>query len=609
MDRTGWIVIIACSLGLFVWFDSQKKSFEKQQRDLAEQNQQNFQPVNGEGAEKEKETKEIQKDPVIDPVKEQSVTLSNGVADWTFTNIGGGIKTIVLKEHDLESPEVVEKEGLEKASSIVLNEHSKFPIGTLSKGIGQFEGLNYTVVSQTKDRIEFRAESPEQLQVTKTFNLAADEDPGGGYIVKMDLDLKYVGQSGNYSLNDYFLYAGSASQLQDGNSRDLYTGFEYLRGSKDKFRSLNYLKKDKDDIKGRELHEKLQWVGVSNQFFSTNLYVRESYESSVWASRFEVGSDQYASEGAIGLPKNIILNPGESKSWEYEIYTGPKSYQILKGLDGRRKEIVGFDRMPIFGFFAEPFAVLLSWLMNVLYSGLGNFGWAIISITVIMRLLIWPITAKGTRAMKKMSKLAPMMQEIREKHSNNPQKMQQETMKLYRDYGVNPVGGCLPLLLQMPIFIGYFAMLRSAVELRHEEWLGWVNDLSLPDSVGVIPGIGIPINILPLLMGITMMFQMRMTPQAAGPNQKQMQIIMSIMPIFITVICYNFASALALYWTAGNIFSIGQTWISQKFGKEVELKKVDRSMKRPPLGPPGAKTKSPKPQQVRTGGGGRRKRR
>lgn len=606
MDRTGWIVIIACSLGLFVWFDTQKKSIEKK-RKVAEQNPGNSQTVNPDGVGEEKEKKDSQEDKAIEPIKEQFVTLSNGVAGWTFTNIGGGIKTVALKEHNLESPETVEEKGLKTASSIILNKHSKYPIGALSKGVGKFEGLKYEVVSQSKNRIEFRAESPAKLQVTKIFTLTEDEDPGEGYIIKMDLSVKFLGESGNINLDDYFLYAGSASQLKDGNSRDLYTGFEYMRGSKDKFRSLSYLKKDKEDIKGNELHEKLQWIGVSNQFFSTNLYVKDSYDSSVWASRFEVNSDQYASQGAMGLPRNINLNPGESKAWEYEIYTGPKSYQILKGLDGERKEIVGFDRMPIFGFFAEPFAVLLSWLMNVLHGALGNFGWAIISITVIMRLSIWPITAKGTRAMKKMSKLAPMMQEIKEKHSNNPQKMQQETMKLYKDYGVNPIGGCLPLLLQMPIFIGYFAMLRSAVELRHEGWIGWVNDLSLPDSVGSLAGL--PINILPLLMGITMMLQMRMTPQAAGPNQKQMQIIMSIMPIFITVICYNFASALALYWTAGNIFSIGQTWASKKFGKEVELKKIDRKRKRLPVGAPGAQPKSSKPQQIRTGGGGRRKRR
>ena len=287
--------------------------------------------------------------------------------------------------------------------------------------------------------------------------------------------------------------------------------------------------------------------------------------------------------------------------WNYEIFLGPKDYQTLKVMEGERSIIVGFDRMPIFGWIAQPFAVLLSLLMNWLHGFFGNYGWSIISITIIMRLVIWPVTAKGTRAMKKMSKLAPMMQEIKEKYKDNPQKMQQETMSLYRDYGVNPVGGCLPLLLQMPIFIGYFAMLRAAVELRHEPWLGWVTDLSLPDTVMHIAGF--PVNILPLLMGITMMLQMRMTPQSAGPNQKQMKIIMTIMPIFITVICYNFASALALYWTAGNIFSIGQTWVTQKFGKEVELKKVDRSMQRPALGSPHqSKKRANKPAQIRTGG-------
>ena len=356
-----------------------------------------------------------------------------------------------------------------------------------------------------------------------------------------------------------------------------------------------------DDIQGKQLLEGLQWLGVSNQFFSTNIFLEKPYETKIWAARHDDGSGEGVRViAALGLP-NVTLNPGDSMIWNYEIFLGPKDYQTLKVMEGERSKIVGFDRMPIFGWIAQPFAVLLSLLMNWLHGFFGNYGWSIISITIIMRLVIWPVTAKGTRAMKKMSKLAPMMQEIKEKYKDNPQKMQQETMSLYRDYGVNPVGGCLPLLLQMPIFIGYFAMLRAAVELRHEPWLGWVTDLSLPDTVMHIAGF--PVNILPLLMGITMMLQMRMTPQSAGPNQKQMKIIMTIMPIFITVICYNFASALALYWTAGNIFSIGQTWVTQKFGKEVELKKVDRSMQRPALGSPHqSQKKANKPAQIRTGG-------
>ncbi|MDE0569582.1 MAG: hypothetical protein OSB44_02805, partial [Verrucomicrobiales bacterium] len=180
MDRTGWIVIIACSLGLFLWFDGQKKSIEGQ-RKLAEQNQQSSQVANPDGTGEGKEKKETQNGPVIEPIKEQLLTLSNGVADWTFTNIGGGIKTVALKEHNLESPEVVGKDGLKNASSIILNKYSKHPIGALSKGIGKFEGLNYEVVSQNETEIEFSAESPEKLQVTKTFTLTQDKDPGEGY--------------------------------------------------------------------------------------------------------------------------------------------------------------------------------------------------------------------------------------------------------------------------------------------------------------------------------------------------------------------------------------------------------------------------------------------
>ena len=136
MDRTGWIVIIACSLGLFLWFDTQKKSIEEQ-RKFDKQNRENSQTVNPDGVGEEKEKKDSQEDKAIEPIKEQLVTLSNGVAGWTFTNIGGGIKTVALKDHNLESPETVEEKGLKIASSIILNKDSKYPIGALSKGVGR----------------------------------------------------------------------------------------------------------------------------------------------------------------------------------------------------------------------------------------------------------------------------------------------------------------------------------------------------------------------------------------------------------------------------------------------------------------------------------------
>ena len=599
MDKKAWIVIIACSLGLYFWLDTQKE-YQKQLQKQKDNAQQTSEDVNQEEEGTSNKEKNSEDDSKTNDFVEKTVSLKNDVIELLFTNDGGGIKEATLLKHYQYSPSVAEENGLEASPQIVLNSGVNNPIGAISNGRNVFKGLKYEIVNVAEDIIILKAVTPEKLEVIKTFSLTSSDDLGGGHIVKMNLGVKYSADAGNMNLNDLYVFAGSSGQLIEGDSSALNSGLDYFSDDDAEYRDLNYLRKEKDDIQGKELLEWVQWLGVSNQFFSTNIFLEKPYNTKIWADNYDDGSKEGRAIAALGLP-NVTLNPGDSKSWNYEIFLGPKDYQTLKVMEGERSKIVGFDRMPIFGWIAQPFAVLLSLLMNWLHGFFGNYGWSIISITIIMRLVIWPVTAKGTRAMKKMSKLAPMMQEIKEKYKDNPQKMQQETMSLYRDYGVNPVGGCLPLLLQMPIFIGYFAMLRAAVELRHEPWLGWVTDLSLPDTVMHIAGF--PINILPLLMGITMMLQMRMTPQSAGPNQKQMKIIMTIMPIFITVICYNFASALALYWTAGNIFSIGQTWVTQKFGKEVELKKVDRSMQRPAPGSPHqSKKKANKPPQIRTGG-------
>ena len=182
--------------------------------------------------------------------------------------------------------------------------------------------------------------------------------------------------------------------------------------------------------------------------------------------------------------------------------------------------------------------------------------------------------------MKRMSKLQPKMAELKEKYPDDPNKMNQEMMKLYREFGVNPMGGCLPMLAQIPIFFGFFTMLQYAVELRNEEFLWWVKDLSQPDTIAhlpfSIPFLGSGINVLPILMAVTMVLQMRMTPQTGDAMQRR---IFMFMPIIFFFFCYNFASALALYWTTQNIFSIGQTWLMQKM-PEPELKTSKKAGKK-----------------------------
>jgi YidC/Oxa1 family membrane protein insertase len=160
--------------------------------------------------------------------------------------------------------------------------------------------------------------------------------------------------------------------------------------------------------------------------------------------------------------------------------------------------------------------------------------------------------------MKRMSKLAPKMAELKEKYADDPNKLNTEMMGLYRKYGINPLGGCLPMLIQIPIFFGFFRMLDYAVELRNQPFL-WVNDLSQPDTL--THWLGIPINILPIVMAITSALQMAMMPKT---GDKMQQRIMMMMPLMFFFFCYNYASALALYWTTQNIFSIGQTWLMNK---------------------------------------------
>jgi YidC/Oxa1 family membrane protein insertase len=223
-----------------------------------------------------------------------------------------------------------------------------------------------------------------------------------------------------------------------------------------------------------------------------------------------------------------------------------------------------------YGLVANPLNRLLNWL-HILFSGLGpkwSWGLAIIFLTILVRTAIWPLYAKSTRSMKRMSKLQPEMTKLKEKYSDDPNRMNQEMMKLYRTYGVNPLGGCLPMLIQLPIFFGFYRMLQYAVELRHQGFL-WVDDLSQPDTVFTIPVFGgIPLNLLPIVMAITSFAQMAMTPMTGDKTQRR---IMMMMPFMFFFFCYSFASALALYWTTTNLFSIFQTWITNKL-PEPELK-------------------------------------
>jgi YidC/Oxa1 family membrane protein insertase len=308
------------------------------------------------------------------------------------------------------------------------------------------------------------------------------------------------------------------------------------------------------------------WLGVVNQYFASIVTPVGTKGNSIWAQRFPVdlptwkaagrsGEDGKATlhgaDAALGMP-GVALAPGQTVTQRFELYTGPREYNRLHALGGERVKIMDF------GWFGLVSKTLLT-SMNWLNARFNSYAAAIIVLTIFIKLALWPLQNKATNSMKKMQALQPKMTELREKYKDDPTRMNSELMKLYKDYGVNPFGGCLPILVQIPIFFGFYNMLGKAVELRNSKFL-WVDDLSLPDTVAHLPFIGIPLNILPLVMAVTMFWQMAISPKSGDPVQQR---VFMFMPLIFVFFCYNFASALALYWTVQNLFSIVQLYFTR----------------------------------------------
>ncbi len=257
---------------------------------------------------------------------------------------------------------------------------------------------------------------------------------------------------------------------------------------------------------------------------------------------------------------SVRIDSGAQKKLEYKIYMGPKSLSVLSSLD------IGLDRAINFGFF-DILAKPLLQLLNFLHDYIPNYGLAIIVLTLIIKGILWPLGSKSYKSMAEMKKIQPLMAQIRDKYKDDKKKMNEETMALYKTYKVNPLGGCLPMVVQIPVFFALYRMLYDSIELRHAPFFGWINDLSAPDRLlhfsfsipFMEPPYGIPI--LTIIMGATMFIQQKMSPPMGDPMQAKM---MMMMPIVFTFIFINFSSGLVLYWLINNIVSISQQYYIQQ---------------------------------------------
>jgi YidC/Oxa1 family membrane protein insertase len=255
-----------------------------------------------------------------------------------------------------------------------------------------------------------------------------------------------------------------------------------------------------------------------------------------------------------------IIRLGTQHQHDYYLFFGPKSMRIVNKVGHDLGKAVDFGW---FDFIAKP----CLWLMNFLHDFIPNYGLAIIILTIMIKVVLWPLGSKSYKSMSEMKKIQPLMKEIREKHKDDKKKMNQEVMALYKTYKINPLGGCLPMVVQLPVFFALYRMLYQAIELRHAPFFFWINDLSAPDRLFrfgfsipfMEPPYGIPV--LTLVMGASMLLQQKMSPPMGDPTQAKM---MMLMPIVFTVIFINFSSGLVLYWLVNNILSIAQQYYIQR---------------------------------------------
>ncbi len=295
----------------------------------------------------------------------------------------------------------------------------------------------------------------------------------------------------------------------------------------------------------------LDWAGFNSLYF---LLAMVPPQGETWRATFrKLDSETY--EVVLWSP-NFTLSPKESKIFDLKLYFGPKSLKILKKAGYNLKAGVHF------GIF-DPLAKPLLYCMQFFYQYVHNYGLTIILLTIIIRLLFWPLNHLSYKNMKKMQELQPIIQRLKEKYSNDKARLNQELMQIYRTYKINPFMGCLPILIQIPVFFALYKVLLMAIELRHAPFFSWVNDLSAPDRLYVgfhIPYLG-GIPVLTILMGLSMYLQQKLSPTSLDPTQAR---IMLFLPVFFTILFINFPSGLVLYWLTNNILSIIQQYMTNQ---------------------------------------------
>ena len=398
------------------------------------------------------------------------------------------------------------------------------------------------------DQVEVRLSAPETngLKIDKVYTFNK-----GSYLINIRFDI--TNQSGQPVKLDaaYRMLRDSSKPDGEGYFNHTYTG-PVLYTPSGKFEKVTFSDLDDDFKSGRDQAEYVRrtdsgWVGMIQHYFMSTWILQPKDGTSVCtngACQIDISrrSDNLYSAGArVPLPE---IAAGATLDFPIELYAGPQTTSVISQVADNLQLSKDYGKVHI---FASP----LFWLLNKLHDYVHNWGWAIVLLTIIVKAVLYPLTNASYRSMAKMRAVAPRLQSLKEKYGDDRMALQQAMMKMYKDEKINPLGGCLPMLLQIPVFIGLYWAIFTSVELRQAPWIGWITDLSRPD----------PWFILPIIMAITMFIQTSLNPPPTDPLQAKM---MKLMPVIFSVMFFFFPAGLVLYWVVNNILTIAQQWYINK---------------------------------------------
>lgn len=467
------------------------------------------------------------------PGEEVLIQVSSGKAHFIISNRGGILKQLQLPRFKNDSGEIIDlidnPDHLTGALALKTND----PEVTKILQNAFYEPSTTSIVldeNNLEERLTLILNHSSGLQVTRNYTFHFDD-----YLVEMSTQINAASMASRNLQYQILLGPGMGGKISSQTDYIVFSGAtvfannERIENPPEDIHDTSYFKGD------------LKWVSFQNKYFGSALIPKQGTKAGIVLKEKD--------QAFVGLEFESVQS---SANAEYLLYAGTKELEIL--------ETKGHDlvRMIDYGWFGNKFAFLVKPLLKVLaffYGLTGNYGWSIIFLTIIIKLLFSPLTHKSFKSMKGMQKVQPYVKVIQERNKDDRQKMNAEMLELYKKHKVNPVGGCLPMLLQIPVFIALYHALFFSIELRGAPFIGWITDLSVAD----------PYYVYPVLMGATMFLQQRLTPSVGDPMQQK---IMMFLPIVFTFLFISFPSGLVIYWTVNNMLTISQQYYIYHVAKD-----------------------------------------